>query len=121
VLRTVRIEEFAVVADGSADGALFAAGSISKAVTALLALLLVHDDVLHLDADVDGVTLRQLLGHVRGQVAFDGATARSFRYSGRGYVSALDGSSAVVMSDIHNGFAEVLPAVASALVVVPLR
>jgi hypothetical protein len=30
-------------------------------------------------------------------------------------VSALDGTGAVVMSDLHNGFAEVLPALAAAL------
>jgi hypothetical protein len=40
--RTVRIDGFAVPADGSDDGALLAAGSVSKAVTALVALMVVH-------------------------------------------------------------------------------
>jgi hypothetical protein len=40
--RTVLIDGFAVPADGSDDGTLFAAGSISKAVTAFVALMRVH-------------------------------------------------------------------------------
>jgi hypothetical protein len=36
-------------------------------------------------------------------------------------VSVLDGGGAVVMSHILNGFAEVLPAVASALVAAPVK
>jgi CubicO group peptidase (beta-lactamase class C family) len=62
--RTVRIDGFAVPADGSDEGTLFAAGSISKAVTALVPLKLVHDGVLELDGD--GQAHRQLLAHTSG-------------------------------------------------------
>ena len=61
------------------DGELFQAGSISKGVTALAALVLVGDGVLDLDRDVnddlrswrvpdDGVTIRRLLSHTSGMV-----------------------------------------------------
>jgi hypothetical protein len=50
-LRTARIEDFAVVADGFEDRTLLAAGSISKAVTALLALLLVDGAVVMCELD----------------------------------------------------------------------
>jgi CubicO group peptidase (beta-lactamase class C family) len=58
-----RIEGFDVVSPG--PDALFAAGSISKFVTALGALLLVDRGALELDADVHGTTLRAL-GHTSG-------------------------------------------------------
>ena len=64
MLRTAHIEDFACA--DSPGGELFQAGSISKAVTALVALLLVDDGVLDLDADTDGATLRQLLSHTSG-------------------------------------------------------
>lgn len=60
-----RIEEFDVVVPPGPD-VLFAAGSISKFVTALGALLLVDRGVLELDAEVRGATLRKLLGHTAG-------------------------------------------------------
>jgi CubicO group peptidase (beta-lactamase class C family) len=44
-------------------------------------------------------------GHLGGAYGFTSAID----------VSAVDGSGAVVMSDLHNGFAEVLPALAAAL------
>lgn len=107
-LRVLHIECFSVTEDGD-DRMLFAAGSISKAVAALLALLLVDDGVLDLDAEFHGTTLRQLLGHtsgagieffpgydrdavvasfaeLRARVTFDPAAAGSFRYSGGGYL-----------------------------------
>ena len=97
-MQTAIIADFRCVSAPS-DGTLFAAGSISKAVTALVALL-----VLDLDRE-----LGRLLSHtsgadteffpgyergaptpslaeVRAQVAFDTASAGSFRYSGGGYV-----------------------------------
>jgi CubicO group peptidase (beta-lactamase class C family) len=105
--RTVRIDGFAVPADGSDDGTLFAAGSISKALTALVALMLVHDGMLELDGDKP--TLRQLLAHtsgadleffpghergaalltlerIRARVTIDATAAGGFHYSGGGYV-----------------------------------
>jgi CubicO group peptidase (beta-lactamase class C family) len=107
-LATARIEAFDVVADDF-DETLFAAGSISKAVSALVALLLCDDGVLDLDSRVDGVTLRELLSHTSGagieffagyerdavvssfaelrtRVPFDADARGSFRYSGGGYV-----------------------------------
>jgi CubicO group peptidase (beta-lactamase class C family) len=74
-LRTCVIESFECTS--AADGELFQAGSISKAVTALAALLLVGDGVLDLDRDVnddlrswrvpaEGVTIRRLLSHTSG-------------------------------------------------------
>jgi CubicO group peptidase (beta-lactamase class C family) len=59
------IEGFDVVVPPGPDR-LFAAGSISKFVTALGALLLVDRGALELDADVHGTTLRALLGHTSG-------------------------------------------------------
>ena len=64
MLRTAHIEDFACA--DSPGGELFQAGSISKAVTALVALLLVDDGVLDLGAETDGATLRQLLSHTSG-------------------------------------------------------
>jgi CubicO group peptidase (beta-lactamase class C family) len=64
-LGIARIEEFEVV-EGSGAHMLFAAGSISKFVTALGALLLVDRGVLGLHDDVDGRTLRELLAHTSG-------------------------------------------------------
>jgi hypothetical protein len=66
------------------------AGSISKAVTAVATLLLVGDGVL---------------GHLGGAHGFTSALD----------VSAVDGSGAVVTSDLHNGFDIVLPALAAAV------
>jgi CubicO group peptidase (beta-lactamase class C family) len=63
--QVARIEGFDVVVPSRSE-ALFAAGSISKFVTALGALLLVDRGVLELDADVRGTTLRALLGHTSG-------------------------------------------------------
>ena len=74
-LRTCVIEDFECTS--SPDGELFQAGSISKAVTALAALLVVADGVLDLDRDVNddlrswrvpanGVTIRRLLSHTSG-------------------------------------------------------
>jgi CubicO group peptidase (beta-lactamase class C family) len=60
-----QIEDFEVVEAPRAD-LLFAAGSISKFVTALGALLLVDRGVLGLHGDVRGRTLRELLGHTAG-------------------------------------------------------
>jgi CubicO group peptidase (beta-lactamase class C family) len=64
-VQVARIEGFDVVVPTRSE-ALFAAGSISKFVTALGALLLVDRGVLELDADVRGTTLRALLGHTSG-------------------------------------------------------
>jgi hypothetical protein len=55
-VQVARIEGFDVVVPTRSE-ALFAAGSISKFVTALGALLLVDRGVLELDADVRGTTM----------------------------------------------------------------
>ncbi len=133
-LLALRIEQFSVPEEGE-DRTLFAAGSISKAVTALLALLVVDDGVLDLDADVHGTTLRQLLGHtsgagieffpgydrdavvssfaeLRAPVPFDPAAAGSFRYSGGGYV--------VVQSLLEDATGLPFAALAEARVLAPL-
>ena len=59
------IENCEVVSTTSAD-ALFQAGSLSKTVTAALALELVERGELDLDSEVRGTTLRDLLGHTAG-------------------------------------------------------
>jgi CubicO group peptidase (beta-lactamase class C family) len=64
-VQVARIEGFDVVVPTRSE-TLFAAGSISKVVTALGALLLVDRGVLELDGDVRGTTLRALLGHTSG-------------------------------------------------------
>jgi CubicO group peptidase (beta-lactamase class C family) len=133
-LRVLRIDGFSVSEEGD-DRKLFAAGSISKAVTALLALLLVDDGMLDLDAQVHGTTLRQLLGHtsgagieffpgydrdavvssfaeLRARVPFDPAAAGSFRYSGGGYL--------VVQSLLEDATGLPFAALAEARVLAPL-
>lgn len=60
------------VAGSDGDGepvtaqAPFLWGSVSKPVTATLAVLLARDGVLDLDAEVDGISVRQLLDHTSG-------------------------------------------------------
>jgi CubicO group peptidase (beta-lactamase class C family) len=73
-IRDYEIPEVAM--DGLPEDALLQVGSISKPVAALVALRLVEDGLLELDADVNGsltswqvpgkVTLRQLLSHTGG-------------------------------------------------------
>jgi CubicO group peptidase (beta-lactamase class C family) len=59
--------ELAWTADASGgDEALFQAGSLSKTVTAAVALELVGRDELELDREVRGTTLRDLLSHTAG-------------------------------------------------------
>lgn len=53
-------------AAGGGDTALFQAGSLSKTVTAAVALELVERGDLDLDAEARGTTLRNLLGHTAG-------------------------------------------------------
>ena len=97
-LQTAVIEDFRCVSAPS-DGALFAAGSISKAVTALVALLVLDldDELRRLLSHTSGADTEFFPGYERGaptpslvqvraQVAFDTARAGSFRYSGGGYV-----------------------------------
>jgi CubicO group peptidase (beta-lactamase class C family) len=97
-LATVRIEGFRVVAD-DCDGTLFAAGSISKAVSALVALLAVEldDDLRRLLSHTSGARVDFYPGYERGadvpslaevraEVTFDRAAVGRFHYSGGGYV-----------------------------------
>lgn len=78
-MAVARIRDYEVARvdmDGLADDAVLQVGSISKAVAALVALRLVEDGVVPLDADVNDsltswrvpgeVTLRQLLSHTGG-------------------------------------------------------
>lgn len=59
------IENFEVVSTTSADRP-FQAGSLSKTLTAALALELVERGELRLDSEIRGATLRELLGHTAG-------------------------------------------------------
>jgi len=92
------IEDFAC-ADAPSDGTLFAAGSISKAVSALVALLALEldDDLRRLLSHTSGAHVEFYPGYERGadmpslaevraEVTFDSTAVGSFRYSGGGYV-----------------------------------
>jgi CubicO group peptidase (beta-lactamase class C family) len=97
-LQVALIEDFAC-ADAPSDGTLFAAGSMSKAVAALVALLALDlgDDVRRLLSHTSGAHVGFYPGYEQGadvpslaearaEVAFDSRAAGSFRYSGGGYV-----------------------------------
>jgi D-alanyl-D-alanine carboxypeptidase len=74
-----RVEEAAGLADVTGEaltaGHRFRIGSVTKIFVAALALQLVAEGVLDLDAEaepfLDGVTIRQLLNHTSGLVDFD--------------------------------------------------
>ena len=97
-VQVAHIEDFAC-ADAPSDGTLFAAGSISKAVSALVALRAVEldEDLRRLLSHTSGAHVEFYPGYERGadvpslaevraEVTFDSAAAGSFLYSGGGYV-----------------------------------
>jgi CubicO group peptidase (beta-lactamase class C family) len=97
-LQVALIEDFAC-ADAPSDGTLFAAGSISQAVAALVALLVLEldDDLRRLLSHTSGAHVEFYPGYERGadvpslaevraEVSFDSSAVGTFRYSGGGYV-----------------------------------
>ena len=100
------IKDFEVVSTTAADR-LFQAGSLSKTVTAALALELVERGEFDLDSEIRGTTLRDLLGHTAGEIA------GRFRYSGGGY--------AVVQRLIGGVTGELFAETARRVILEPLR